>query len=111
MIINGVELEFDLYDLETAKRMDKAIDAVKSVAINKKTYADRIRSECKAAFVFFDALFGDGTAKKVFGDELNLKKCTDAMALIYEERTRQEQEYSSAVNRYLPNRAERRAKR
>ena len=43
-----------------------------------KRQSELIRAQCTAVFNFFDEVFGDGTAKKVFGKSVNLTTCLNA---------------------------------
>lgn len=82
MIINNVELpDIDVSDALVMERYEMAHDSV-SVAMNNlqtgKRQSEVIRAECNAIFNFFDLAFGDGAAKKVFGDSVNLTICINA---------------------------------
>lgn len=80
MIINGVEIpDIDVCDYETMERYEAAHDVVldkmnKLVTKGKRT-SELIKYQCEAVFEFLDSVFGDGTAKKVFGDSVNLRTC------------------------------------
>ena len=43
-----------------------------------KRQSELIRAQCTAVFNFFDEVFGDSTAKKVFGESVNLTTCLNA---------------------------------
>lgn len=83
MIINNVTLpDIDVADALEMERFEKANDTVsakmKQLDTNGKRRSELIRIQCTAIFEFFDDVFGDGTAKKVFGESVNLTTCINA---------------------------------
>ena len=83
MIINNVTLpDIDVADALEMERFEKANDNVsdkmKQLDTNGKRRSELIREQCSAIFDFFDEVFGNGTAKKVFGDSVNLTTCINA---------------------------------
>ena len=83
MIINNVTLpDIDVADALEMERCEKANDNVsdkmKQLDTNGKRRSELIRAQCSAIFEFFDDVFGDGTAKKVFGESVNLTTCINA---------------------------------
>ena len=112
--INEVELEFDLMDADMAEKFEKGIkDLQAKEDIEKakaKNYgmAESIRKQCNLVFNFFDALFGEGTAKKLFGDKTNYRICMEAIAQMMECAAEQTTELQKAMTKYSPNRATRR---
>lgn len=86
--INGAELEFDIFDAETAEKYEVALNNM-SVAgeeaskIGKEgKLSECIRAQCEGVFDFFDDIFGTGTAEIVFGEKTNLRICLDAAAKV-----------------------------
>lgn len=80
--VNGVELEIDLFDADTAEKVEDELEQVRirvEALQNKKgiKLSDAIREGCRAVFDCFDNTFGEGTAKKIFGGKTNLKQCLD----------------------------------
>lgn len=85
MIINGVTLpDPDIGDPDFIEKFEnaqqKCVDKFTAVAAEKIKWSEKVRAQCIAVFEFFEEVFGDGTAKKVFGDSVNLKICVDAYA-------------------------------
>jgi hypothetical protein len=79
--ILGVELEAPLLNPKVMRQYDAGIKAVgdKANASRKEeTSADAIEMMCDAVIEFVDTIFGEGSAKKVFGDETDLLTCLDA---------------------------------
>lgn len=113
MKINGIELEdLEIYDADVAERYEKALDDVIKKTRNLtglKTSAV-IRKQCEFIFELFDILFGEGTAKKVFGGKANLLVCMKSFEELIEYCNSQKQELDKLANKYSVNRAQRRAK-
>ncbi|MGN0441560.1 MAG: DUF6673 family protein [Acutalibacteraceae bacterium] len=85
MIINGVELpDLDLAELEVAEQFEAALnvcaDKVSNLEKESVSRVKFIRESCEAVFEVFETLFGEGTAKKVFGEHTNLIVCNTALA-------------------------------
>lgn len=111
--INGIELELDIFDAETAEIYEDALDEVKNQATVKDgaKMSDMIRTQCNAVFNFFDEVFGEGTSKEVFGEKTNLMECLRAFEIVIEYVSNQTEEAKKMTDKYSPNRAQRRAKR
>lgn len=83
MIINGVNLpDIDVADALAMERYEHAHDnvakAMDDLQPEGKRQSELIRAQCTAVFNFFNEVFGDGTAKKVFGESVNLTNCLNA---------------------------------
>lgn len=82
MIVNGVKLpDPDVGDLAFLEKYEALNDyiAKKSAEIDKNARrSEAVRIQCNLVFEFFDTLFGEGTARKIFGEKVNLKTCIDA---------------------------------
>lgn len=86
MVINGVEIpDIDVCDLAVMERYEAAHDVVLEKTNQAKQACNRrselIKYQCETIFEFLDTVFGEGTAKKVFGGSCNLRT---ALA-VYEE--------------------------
>lgn len=83
MLINNVELpDIDVSDALVMERYeaahDKVADKMKNLTVAGKRRSELIRIQCEAVFEFFEDVFGEGTAKKVFGESVNLMTCINA---------------------------------
>lgn len=107
--INGIDLEFNLFDYETAERYESALKELQSDSASTTGIADTIKHQCSIIHVFFDHFFGLGTAGRVFGDRLDIMACTQALGKVIDDAKRQTGEYNDLLSRYVPNRAARRA--
>ena len=118
MKINGVEFEFDAYDLEDAekaqKEMNKVVAALKNPPRNFNRiegikYTVKIVSDC------LDNIFGKGSAEKVFKGKTNMKLALKAFEEITIGMQEQDSEFKKEIEatreKYSPNRAERRNNR
>ncbi len=112
MVINKVTLpDLDLAELEVAERyeqeMQKYTDAIATLSGNNRV--EIIRTVCTATFALFDGVFGDGTAKKVFGDRTNLVICNKAMSELIDASNKIDKQNSNETKKifakYNPNRA------
>lgn len=108
------ELDFDLFDAETAEAYEAAVEAVQEANANapkSETLSQTIRRQCAIVFDFFDDLFGDGFHKELFGDHTNLMECVDAFAEFTAAVDVQKAQLGEKISKYVPapNRAARRA--
>ncbi len=92
--INGVEVEYDTFDLDNMERMEKAVqqlqDDVNNLHSQKsdgESAMKLLREQANLFLDFFDDVIGDGTAEKIFGNRVNIlsiangyKEFTDAVA-------------------------------
>ena len=110
--INGVELEFDLLDADTAEKYDECMKDMKGIKdkVANMSVGESIRYQCTAVFNVFNDIFGEGTDKKIFGDKVHLGKCLDAFEILVTEANRQAEDTSKKYSKYSPNRAARRGK-
>ena len=111
--ICGQELELDLFDADVMEVYEKSMDkVVKRAEENKKhtkmSNADGIREMCGIVKDFFDEVFGEGTADKLFKDKSNLAICMDAFGIVSSEAGKMKGQVNAITNKYNMNRAQRR---
>ena len=115
--INGVKLSLDLDDLNVAEKVKTSIEAVKDKAAAAQKggvtdYVEAGRKVCAYVEECFDSIFGDGTAKKLFGGRAKFSEHIDAFAQLAEATVGQLKELNSHVTalsaKYSPSRAARR---
>lgn len=110
MTFRGHELDFDLFDAETAEAYEEGVRRVQEADMPKgETLAQTIRRQCSLVFDFFDDLFGDGFHKELFGERTNLTECIDAFAEFAAAVDAQKAQLNEKVSRYTGNRAARRS--
>lgn len=103
--INGVALQVDAEDAAFMQRYAAAAAAIPSQPT--KDDADGIRQYCKSFRVFFDVLFGDGTADAVFADVPDNRReyeavFTQLLKAMFEQRIAAKLRLVEAVKRYAP---------
>ena len=107
--VNGLKIEFDIEDLETAEKLDNALIELQKAEKNVPkgtSMAESIKLYCKTLEDFFKSIFGDETTKQIFKgikinqrlyDEIFMSFC----ALVDEQKINRE-ERSKRFQRYVP---------
>ncbi len=110
--------QLDLYDLDTTQAVEKAMETAGETMAQieadqeKMSLSEYILATCRAVFTCMNAIFGDGADKKIFGSKCNLGDCTEAMLQLKLALTsEQEKALNQRIQKYLPNRQTRRAKK
>ena len=103
--INGVALHVDAEDAAFMQRYATTAAAIPNQPT--KDNAEGIRQYCKAFRVFFDTLFGDGTAAAVFADVPHNRReyeavFTQLLKAMFEQRIAAKLRLVEAVKRYAP---------
>lgn len=98
--INGVELDYDAFDADTAGNLQAAINAIKIAAeesgkLEERDAKGKINILCDAVRVAFDTVFGTGTSDKVCGERNNMLTCAEAYGKLMEEDARQSEAYKN----------------
>lgn len=113
MKINNVELEdIDILDLEVAERYEEALGNLEGIEnrLVGLSISQSIRLECEAIFELFNTMFGEGTDKLIFGEKVNLMTCLKAFDELVNKMNVKSEEAEKVINKYSPNRAQRRRK-
>lgn len=116
-ILNAELRDIDFNDADDLERFESAVEEAKRALDNLnpdgKKASEVIRKGCNIIFKCFDTIFGEETARKVFGEKTSLKVCIEAFKDLKAEREKQDGEMENIVaelnNNYNPNRATRRA--
>jgi hypothetical protein len=113
---NGVELTLDIQDVETIERYEDAFAAldIEEKAIPKDGKKSvQIRAYCRMFRNLFNALFGEGTDTKMFGEKDNAREMTECyeafLQFVSNQHAGLAEAQSRIVTRFSPNRAQRRA--
>lgn len=117
MVFHNIEVDFDIYDADTAEVYEGAVQTVLESAVPKEgeSLADGIRRQCNTVFAFFDTLFGDGFHKELFGQRTNMIECLQAFKEFLELVSKQREQLTAltaeiqSTQTAAPNRAARRA--
>lgn len=104
MIINGVELEFNLYDLENPElkeRYGAELEKMKHVAeeLPEGTELEQNRFLCGRVKQMFDSVFGEGTGNRVCGKGNDLLACMTVYEQLVTEQIRQGNQYNEIMGR------------
>ena len=104
MIINGVELEFNLYDLENPELKERyraEIEKMKHVAeeLPEGTELEQNRFLCGRVKQMFDVVFGEGTGDCVCGRGNDLLTCMAVYEQLITEQIRQDNQYNEIMGR------------
>lgn len=114
MIINGVELECDVLDVATLKAIKQESERVANIEKEIAPIQDeieQIEAMCNVIFDFFEHIFGEGTAKKLFGNKISLTLCMDAFESFMQQKAEQEEAFNKRAEKYKVNRNKRRSKK
>lgn len=112
MKIREIEVNFDFLDADDVERFEKEAKRVKEECEIKgkeeMSYSEAIRQECNIIDSFFDNVFGEGIAEKLFKGKKNLNEHIKVFEDIINEKIQQQKGLQSALDRYQPNREQRR---
>lgn len=113
MIINNVELpDIDVSDALVMENYEAAHDKVakkmNNLDTNGKRRSELIRIQCEAVFEFFEDVFGEGAAKKVFGESVNLTTCLNAYEAVVIEVNNLDKKVAGQYKTKFGNRQQRR---
>lgn len=79
---NELDLAIDLADADDMERYMEAcinFDQNNAALQREKTDASFIRKQADVYYCYFDELFGEGTAEKMFNGKKNVRVCLEAM--------------------------------
>lgn len=98
LVINGIELEFDMTDADTYEKymagagtLDAAMGESLGDAPTTEEYVEMVRKKCQAVRTFVDGIFGEGMGKKLCPKD-SLNSCLDVQDAIIDEVYRQNRE-------------------
>lgn len=116
VIINGVELELDLMDADVVERFDNLNAEIAVEIKNPEHYeglsnADCMRVQCRMVDSYFDRLFGEGTADKIFPKRNNLGDRMEAFGQTVSMTKEQDSIIASMTEKYTGKRVQNREQR
>lgn len=107
MIINSVELEFDVTNADTLDSYLTAVEVcaetankMESPGSDQKKIVESYRYMCRAIRTAFDDIFGEGVGEKVCGAVDSLRNHRDAYAALMKEYNRQSAEEKRANDEF-----------
>ena len=114
MNIKGIEIDFDFLDADNVEKFEKeakkVIEKTEAKEIVELSYAEALRQECEIVEVFIDNVFGKGISEQIFKRKSNLAEHIEVFQLIVDEKNNKQKELEKLLNRYLPNKQERKNK-
>lgn len=112
MKISNIEVDFDFLDADDMEKFENEARKVKEECELKSkeemTYSQVIREECNIIDRFFDNVFGQGVSEQLFKGKKNLNEHIKAFEDIVNQKNEQQKGLEDALNRYQPNREQRR---
>lgn len=116
--INGVEVEYDTFDLDNMERLDKAVKQVQEDVndlqarrVDGEDAMKLLREQANVFLDFFDDVLGDGSARKIFGDRVNILKIANGYSEFTGAIASQQSNLAKTVGQPNSNREHRRARR
>lgn len=116
MKIKDVEVNFSFTDADDVERFENEAKKVKQKTETRKkketSIAEAIREECNIIEEFFDNVFGEGIANKIFKGKKDLEEHIKVFGDVVKAKVEQQKDivdfYNNIESRYLPNRETRR---
>ncbi len=106
------EVNFNFFDADNMEKFEKecvnVLNECKKEKIKNLSCSEAIRCECKIIDKFFNNVFGEGIAEKIFKGKCNLQQHIMAFQDIVNEKNKIKEDMQNTFNRYQPNRKERR---
>lgn len=109
---NDFEADIDFTDADFMEKFENAYaDMKKNIDHTPKTgkVSERIRAQCEVFDMFFVNVFGKDSVKKMFQGGHSVEMRIAACNSLYEFRNSEDNRYRSMMNKYMPNRQQRRA--
>lgn len=109
----GLDMEYDFFDadqMEVYERENRRVaeDIKEPTQYKDKSTADAFRIQCGIVDQFFDAVFGEGTAERIFRGNANLLDHMEAFGAVAQAAGEARAEFDAIEEKYTLNRAERR---
>ncbi len=112
MKIRDIEVNFDFLDADDVEKFENEAKRVIEESSKKEkvemSYSEAIREECRIIKEFFDNVFGKGISEKIFKGKNNLSDHINAFEDIVKEKNEQQRGLQNTLDRYQPNREQRR---
>lgn len=105
--INGLSLECDIEDIETAEKIENALKKMSTTEMTKTdSMVEAIKQHCNIIKQVFIDIFGTETTDNIFKDvKLNRRLYTDILYSFYDfinEQRKAMVRRSEAINKYIP---------
>lgn len=113
---NEVELEIDMDDADFLEKYEKAFKGLEAKEKQLQAVGSQVsivREYCGLFYQLFDDIFGKGTGEKLFSGKQNARICEECYQSFIDvcgrEAAAANKRRSVMMNKYRPNRAQRRA--
>lgn len=105
--VNGLSLECDIEDVETALKVESALKNMGSTQVKKGTsLAESLKVQCNIIKKVFTDIFGEEVANSIFKDvKLNRRLYTDVLYSFYDFINEQKEAIvrrSNTLDKYIP---------
>ena len=109
MKIKNIEIDFSITNLDNIKKLESAYKKIQEDSENFKSddFFEQMEHECKIGKAFFDEVFGEGTAQRIFGDEDDFEVIMDTMIEVVEEIDKKKKALNSKMEKYSSKRVKR----
>lgn len=114
--INDVELEIDMEDYDFQKKYEDAFEKMEEDEKELQKVgkpSELTKGYCEMFRKLFDNIFGSGTSDKLFGTKYNMKETDrvyeEFIFICSEQAKKANERRNKLINKYKPNRAQRRA--
>lgn len=104
LVMNEKEFEFDLFDMETARKYEDAFEKVVKTLNEigeEEKFSTSIKKQCEAVRTCIDDVFGEGTGIQVCGEKYNLNTHLDAFEALVDEAVKQRRTLDDRGKKYL----------
>ena len=117
--VNGLALELDMSDYDTAVKYREAFDLMSEESKGFKDDGDgdpELLKEYSLLFYrLFDRIFGDGTGEKIFGGKYNPRVCDEVyesfLTFVHTQKDATQKQRLEIISKYKPAKTARRAKK
>ena len=104
MNINGVELEFNLYDVDNTGMRERYFEELRKMRTINQEVSEKPKQEqgcylCKRIKGMFDYVFGTGTGEAVCGAKDNLLECMAAYEQLLNDQILQDERYKRILQK------------
>lgn len=99
-VVNGHSVEFDPFDLDNLELYLSSVnrlDEARRVRSEGEGPVETLRRICDLILDFFDDLLGEGMAKEIFGEKINVKIIMDSYRAFCSEVNEQIGDYSKEI--------------
>ena len=101
IIVNGVQVEFDPFDLDNMEAYLEGVERIDKTRREKfegESAVQMLRRICDDMLDFFDDILGEGKAREIFGAKTNVKTINDGYMSFCQQVNTSLQTYTKSLN-------------